>query len=182
MKLLCAGQVEMFAPVERVFGTITDIEKWPAWFAGVVSAQQPNHRPLGLNEELHLCMHAGRRRWHETFEVTRLVGCAFLSLEGELSAARRIDIRLEQRSGCTRVGLTIGCPIFGGWFGRLGALFTRGRLRRMVMDSLMHLKHRVEDTSDLPGEIDHHALQSVNVVPLPAYLRAERPGAPIGVA
>lgn len=182
MKLLCSGNVEMFAPVERVFDVITDIEKWPAWFAGVVSAQQPNHRALALDEEFYLCLHCGRRRWHETFEVTRLVRNAFLTLEGEMSAARRIDLRLEQRSGSTRVVLTIGRPIFGGWFARIAGLLERGRMRRIVLDSLVHLKHRVEDASDLPGEHDFHAPQNAQVVPLPSHLRAEHPVEPLGVA
>lgn len=177
MKLVCSGSLEMFAPVERVFDVIADIEKWPAWFAGIVSAQQPNGRPLALKEEFYVCLHTGRRRWHETFEVTRLVRNAFLSLEGELSAARRIDVRLEQRSGTTRVALGVGCPVFGGLFTWIVAPFVRRRMTKLVQDSLVHLKHKVEDATDTPGESDFFA----SVVPLPAHARTQT-GETLGVA
>lgn len=182
MKVLCTGNIEMFAPVERVFDVVAEIEKWPAWFAGVVSAQQPAQRPVAIKEEFFLCMHAGRRRWHETFEITRLVRNAFLSLEGELSAARRIDIRLEQRSGSTRVGLSVGYPVFGGWFGKIAEFVTRRRTRRIVADSLMHLKHKVEDAVDSATETEWRVPEHANILPLPAHVRAARSSEPIGVA
>lgn len=150
MKIVCSDQIDVCAPAERIFEVLCDVTKWPAWFGCVVSAQQPDQRALALGEEIRMCLHAGRRRWQEAFEVTRFVRNAFLSLEGTYSAARRIDFRLEQRSHLTRVGCIIGYRAFGGALGAaLDAVVRRRRISRMVSDSLMHLKTLVEDPAEL---------------------------------
>jgi uncharacterized membrane protein len=183
MKVLCTGSVDVFAPVERVFRTIVDIDKWPAWFSGIVSAQQPDGRPVGPEEELYLCLHVGRRRWHESFEVSRYVTNAFFSVEGAYSSARRFDFRLEQRSGTTRVGAAIGYPVFGGWPAvAIDAALRRPRVARAVSDTLLNLKHRIEDASDaVETGSDGFALPNASVVPLPARIRAAS-GEPLPVA
>src|SRR5215467_9731278 len=73
MKILCADHTDVEVPVARVFEFVTDVTRWPVWMPSVVNAQQPDSLPLAVDEELLVCMHAGRRRWQETFEVKRLV-------------------------------------------------------------------------------------------------------------
>jgi len=178
MKVACTGSVEIFAPVERVFDAIADVEKWPAWLAGVVSAQQPDHQPIVPKQEVYVCLHAGRRRWHESFEVSRLVRNAFLTLEGAYSAARRFDFRLEQRAGFTRLALTIGYAVFGGRIGAaVDSAFRRRAVQRLVNESLEHLKHRVEDAADVPGDFGDLGIVSAGAVPVPMALSA-RPSEP----
>jgi len=173
MKVTCTGSIEIFAPVERVFDVLADIEKWPAWFAGIVSAQQPDHLPIQAKEDVYVCLHAGRRRWHESFEVSRFVRNAFLTFEGAYSAARRLDFRVEQRSGFTRFALTIGYAVFGGRLGAaIDSAFRRRSVQRLVNESLQHLKHRVEDAVDLPSDLDELAIPHASVVPLPPSLRS----------
>ena len=146
MKVLCADHVDVAMPVESVFSFVTDVSRWPVWIPSVVCAQQPESLPIALDEELLLCLHAGRKRWHETFEVTRLVQNAFLSLEGAYSAARRIDFRFEQRGRQTRVACTMGYPLFGGFVTRwIDSISRRRRVRRELRDSLMRLKGLLEE-------------------------------------
>jgi len=184
MKVLCTNSIDVFAPVERVFRAIVDVDKWPAWFSGIVSAQQPNGRPVALEEELYLCLNAGRRRWHESFEVSRYVKDAFFSLEGAYSSARRFDFRLEQRSGNTRVAAAIGYPVFGGWPAMaIDAALRRPRIARAVNDTLLNLKHRIEDAADgVEPEADGFTLGNVSIVPLPSRVRAASAGEPLHVA
>lgn len=146
MKVLCSQSVDVHAPAEQVFGTVSDIARWPTWFVCVVSAQQPQDRPLGLGEEIRVCLHAGRRRWQESFEVTRFIRNAFLSFEALYSAARRIDFRVERRGQLTRLGCSIGYPVFGGVVPMLAdAAVRRRRIARELRDSLVHLKNMLED-------------------------------------
>lgn len=148
MKVLCSQHVDMRAPAEQVFDYVTDIARWPMWFACVVSAQQPQDRPLDLDEEVRLCLQAGRRRWQEAFEVTRFIRNAFLSFEALFSSARRIDFRFERRGSLTRLGCTIGYPVFGGLLPLAAdALFRRPRIARELRDSLTHLKNVMEENA-----------------------------------
>lgn len=148
MKVLCSDYADIAAPAEKAFALVTDISRWPVWFSPVVSAQHPESLPVALDEELLVCLHCGRRRWHESFEVTRFVRNAFLSLEGAFSAARRIDFRFEQRAGHTRVACAIGYRVFGVVPSIVDAAFNRQRVKRELRDSLVHLKglleHQVE--------------------------------------
>ena len=149
MKVLCTDHVDVAVPADRVYGFAVDISRWPLWFSPVVCAQHPDGSDLALKEELLLCLHAGRRRWHERFEVTRLVRNAFLSLEGAYSAARRIDFRFEQRGAQTRVACSIGYRVFGGAFaGMVDAVFRRPRVRNEVRDSLHRLKGLLEERAE----------------------------------
>jgi uncharacterized membrane protein len=151
MRVVCADHVDVAVPVENVFAFVTDISRWPVWISSVVSAQHPQAKPVALDEELLLCLHAGRKRWHEHFEVTRFVQNAFLSLEGAYSAARRIDFRFEQRGTQTRVGCAIGYPLFGGFILRwLDSISRRRRVRREVRDSLSRLKGLLEERGESP--------------------------------
>jgi uncharacterized membrane protein len=149
MKVLCTDHVDIAMPAEKVFSFITDLTRWPVWFAPVVSAQHPRSLPIALDEEVHLCLHAGRRRWHETFEVTRFVRNAFLTFEGTFSAARLIDFRVEQRGAMTRLSCGIGYPVFGGAIAAMiDAAFRRGRVRMEVRDSLMRLKGLLDEQAE----------------------------------
>lgn len=156
MKVACSSHVDISAPVERVFDFVSEIAKWPVWFGFIVSAQQPDHRPLALKEEIHLCLHARRRRWHEAFEVTRLVRNAFLSIEGAYSTSRRIDFRFEQRGGHTRVACAVGYPVYGGWIPALAdVMFTRPAIARDLRESLVKLRCALEEIPEvlsLPAE------------------------------
>lgn len=153
MKILCADHTDVDVPVARVFDFVTDVSRWPVWMPAVVNAQQPESLPLAVDEELLVCMHAGRRRWQETFEVKRLVRNAFLSFEGLYSAARRIDFRFEQRGEQTRVACVIGYPLFGGVIARaIDAISRRRRVRRDLHDSLVRLKGLLEE------QVEHTAV------------------------
>lgn len=146
MKVLCADHADVDVPVAKVYDFVTDVSRWPVWMSSIVNAQHPECLPLAVDEELLVCLHAGKRRWQETFEVKRLVRNAFLSLEGLYSAARRIDFRFEQRGGQTRVACAIGYPLFGGMFTRwIDAISRRRRVRRDLRDSLMRLKGLLEE-------------------------------------
>lgn len=146
MKVLCADHVDIAVPVENVFAFVADIKRWPVWVTPVVCAEHPQSQPIAVNDELLLCLHAGRKRWHETFDVTRLVQNAFLSLEGTYSAARRIDFRFEQRGSLTRVACAIGYPLFGGFLKIwLDGAFRRRNVRRELRDSLVRLKGLLEE-------------------------------------
>jgi len=148
MKVLCSQHVDVRAPAEQVFDYVADLARWPMWFACVVSAQQPQDRPLELDEEVRLCLQAGCRRWQEAFEVTRFIRNAFLSLEALFSAARRIDFRFERRGSLTRLACTIGYPVFGGLLPLAAdALFRRPRIARELRDSLTHLKNLLEENA-----------------------------------
>lgn len=151
MKVLCADHADVDVPVSKVFDFVTDIARWPVWMSSVVNAQHPESLPLAVDEEFLVCLHAGKRRWQETFEVKRLVRNAFLSLEGLYSAARRIDFRFEQRGKQTRVAYAIGYPLFGGVFARcVDALSRRRRVRRDLRDSLVRLKGLLEEQVENP--------------------------------
>jgi uncharacterized membrane protein len=152
MKVLCADHADVDVPVAQVYEFVTDVTRWPVWMSSIVNAQHPESLPLAVDEELLVCLHAGKRRWQETFEVKRLVRNAFLSLEGLYSAARRIDFRFEQRGRQTRVACAIGYPLFGGMLARwVDAISRRRRVRRDLRDSLVRLKglleEQVENTS-----------------------------------
>ena len=151
MKVLCSAQVSISAPIEQVFNVVAGIDKWPLWFGCIVSAQRMQSEPLALDQEVHLCLQAGRKRWHETFEVSHYVRNAFLSFEGSFSASRRIDFRLEQRAKHVRVACAIGYPVFGGVFPTLlDATFVRPRILRELRASLKHLRAQVEEAAMHP--------------------------------
>lgn len=151
MKVLCSTHVDVRAPAELVFEYVCDLSRWPAWLGCVVSAQQPQARPLALAEDIHVCLHAGRRRWQEDFEVTRFIRNAFLSLEAPFSTARRIDFRFERRGQLTRLNCSIGYRVYGGLFASLyDAAIARRRIVRDLRDSLAHLKNMLEETSGSP--------------------------------
>lgn len=152
MRVLCSEHMDIRAPAELVFDYVCDVSRWPMWFACVVSAGQPRHGPLALGEEMHVCMHAGRRRWQEDFEVTRFIRNAFLSFEALYSAARRIDFRFERRGQLTRLGCSLGYRVYGGLLPLLyDALLSRRRVAKEIRDSLVHLKNMLEESSATPA-------------------------------
>lgn len=167
MKVLCNQHVDIKAPADQVFAYVNDLGRWPMWFACVVSAQQPQDQPLDLETEVRVCLHAGRRRWQESFEVTRFIRNAFLSFEGLLSAARRIDFRFERRGQLTRLSCAIGYPVFGGLVPiALDALFRRPRVQRELRDSLVHLKNLLEEaTTQATWGDDESAWQELRATP-----------------
>ena len=146
MRVLCSHSVDIAAPAEQVFDYVSDLSRWPAWFGCVVSASQPQDNPLALGAEIHVCMHAGRRRWQETFEVSRFITNAFLSFEALYSTARRIDFRVERRGRSSRLGCSIGYPVYGGLAPALyDVLMGRRRVRNGIRHSLVHFKNIVEE-------------------------------------
>ena len=146
MKVLCTDHIDVAVPADLAFAAIADISRWPVWFSSVVCAQHPESLPLAFGEELSICLNAGKRRWRETFEVTRFVPGAFICLEGAFSAARKIDFRFEQRGATTRIVSAIGYPVFGGALGALlDAAFKRRRVRADLHESLLRLKGLLEE-------------------------------------
>ncbi len=159
MKVLCQERVDISAPAEVVFDYVADLGRWPMWFACIVSAQQPENRALGRDEEVRVCLQAGKRRWQETFETTRFIRGAFLSLEALDSAARRIDFRFERRGDLTRVACGIGYPVFGGLLpAGIDVLLRRPRVARELRQSLVHLKSALEDDQTATAPIDDYGL------------------------
>ena len=155
MKVLCSNHVDIAAPVEVVFDFVTDVTRWPVWFAFVVSAQMPDQRPVELDEEVHVCLQAGRCRRQESFEVTRYLRNAFFSIEGTFSTSRRIDFRFEQRGKKTRVACALGYPVFGGLLPLIAdAALVRPRVARHLSDSLVKLKGALEDADAPPAHDD----------------------------
>jgi hypothetical protein len=139
----------------------------------VVSASQPEHRPLGIGVDVHVCMHAGRKRWQENLEITRFIRNAFLSFEAFYSAARRIDFRFERRGQLTRLACTIGYPVYGGALPAMWhALIGRRRLRAALRLSLVHLKNILEERAD--DALEAQGLDAVDgIVGPPRPLAAE---------
>ncbi len=153
MKCLASEHADIRAPAESVFEYVVDLARWPTWLWCVVSAVQPEHRALECGVDIHVCMHAGRRRWHESLEITRFIRNAFLSFEAFYSASRRIDFRFERRGQLTRVACTIGYPVYGGALPAMyHALVGRRRLHGALRRSLVHLKNILEErASELVG-------------------------------
>ena len=169
MKTLCTHAVDIHAPADTVFDYVCDLTHWPAWFGCVVSASQPQGEPLGVGQEIHVCMHHGRRRWQEDFEVTRFITNAFLSLEALFSAARRIDFRFERRGRITRLSCAIGYPIYGGIVPVVADVaIGRRRVRSCVRESLVHLKNMLEEKAGVAAVLDDLDALSVPPVARPA--------------
>lgn len=159
MKIVCREHIDLSVSVERAFEFATDIARWPMWFGCMVNAHLPEDQSLGLGAVLRICMAHGRKRRQEIFEVTRYVRNAFLSLEGELSAALRFDLRFEQRGSASRISITAGYPVFGGMFPALyDVMFRRPRARRELRESLLHLRGLLEDRGDSKIHFDDVAL------------------------
>ncbi|HEY7981822.1 MAG TPA: hypothetical protein VID19_10100 [Candidatus Eremiobacteraceae bacterium] len=146
MKIVYRDHIDLSVSVERAFAFATDIARWPMWFGCMVNVHLPESQELELGAVLRICMADGRRRRQETFEVTRYVRNAFLSLEGELSAAQRFDLRFEQRGSASRIAVSAGYPVFGGIFPALyDAMLRRPRVRRELHESLLHLRGLLDD-------------------------------------
>ena len=148
MKVLCADHIDVSVPAESAFSFIADISRWPVWMSSVVCAEHPQSLPLALREEVLLCLQAGKKRRQETFEVTRFVANAFLSLEGAYSAARRIDFRFEQRGPSTRIAYAIGYPVFGLAAAWIDGALRRRRVRSELRESLQRLKGLLEERGE----------------------------------
>ncbi|HLJ83113.1 MAG TPA: SRPBCC family protein [Candidatus Eremiobacteraceae bacterium] len=150
MKSVCQDHVDLRVPVEQAYEFVSDTARWPMWLAFVVNVHPLDEEKIHLGSELRICMAAGKRRRQEIFEVTRHVGNAFLSFESDLSAARRIDFRFEQRGAMSRLSLAVGYPVFGGVFPEIwDALFVRPMVRRAVRESLIHVRGALDDAADI---------------------------------
>jgi hypothetical protein len=162
MKAVCSECIDIDLPVSRVFDFVSDLTRWPVWLTFVVCAQNRE------GAEVELCLQRGKRRWRETFDVIRFVPNAFLWLEGDLSAARRIEFRFEQRRIGTRLHCAIGYPVYGGGLGTLcDALFERRKVARDLERSLLGLKSALEDVNRTDEGEEGIVIRSANE-PLPA--------------
>jgi hypothetical protein len=156
MKSVCSECIDIGLPVNRVFGFVSDVTRWPLWLSFVVCAQRKGEAEaiLSQDQEVEICMQRGKRRWRESFDVIRFVSDAFLWLEGSLSAARRIEFRFEQRRNSTRVHCSISNPVYGGALGVIrDTLFSRGPVRKDVERSLLSLKAALEESDQAEGII-----------------------------
>ncbi len=150
MKVVCQDHVDLAVPVERAYEFVSDVARWPMWLAFVVNVHPLDEAALHVGSELRICMASGKRRRQEIFEVTRHVRNAFLSIESDLSAARRVDFRFEQRGAMSRLSLAVGYPVFGGVFAEIwDALFVRQMVTRALRESLMHLRGALDDAADI---------------------------------
>jgi uncharacterized membrane protein len=146
MKCLASEHADIRAPAEAVFDYVVSLERWPTWLWCVVSAVQPEGKALTRGVDIHICLHAGRRRWQESMEVTRFIRNAFLSFESFYSTARRIDFRFEQRGDLTRLACSVGYPVYGGSLPSVyHAIIGRRRLRKALRESLVHLRNILEE-------------------------------------
>lgn len=159
MKSVCIDSIDVALPADSIFTFVAGLAHWPVWFTFVVCAQQhgePQPRALETHQEIDMCVKLGRRRFNEQFEVVQLVAGAFVCLEGSFSAARRIELRFEQRRASTRVHVRVSYPVFGGAFGWLGdTLFARRSLKGELRRSLLQLKSALEDSEQLPAPVAH---------------------------
>jgi hypothetical protein len=170
MKIVCREHIDLSVSVERAFEFATDIARWPMWFGCMVNAHLPEDQTLGLGSVLRICMAQGRRRKQEIFEVTRYVRNAFLTLEGELSAALRFDLRFEQRGSASRVSIAAGYPVFGGMFPALYDMaFRRPRARRELRESMLHLRGLLEDRAESKFHFDDAALDDAQKPAAPGH-------------
>jgi hypothetical protein len=179
MKSVCQDHVDLKVPVERAYEFVSDTARWPMWLAFVVNVHPLDEEALHIGSELRICMAAGKRRRQEIFEVTRHVRNAFLSIESDLSAARRIDFRFEQRGSMSRLSFAVGYPVFGGIFPEIwDALFVRPMVRRAVRESLIHVRGALDDAADVThvptgGSLDSESQaddRRVSVVAEPAQV------------
>jgi hypothetical protein len=146
VRCLASAHADIRAPAEAVFDYVVDLARWPTWLWCAVSAVQPEGKPLGRGVDIHMCLHAGRRRWQENLEVTRFIRNAFLSFESFYSTARRIDFRFERRGQLTRLGCSVGYPVYGGSIPAIyHAIVGRRRLHKALHESLVHLKNILEE-------------------------------------
>jgi hypothetical protein len=161
MRCLASEHADIRAPAEAVFDYVVDLARWPAWLWCAVSAAQAQGKPLAKGVDIHICMHAGRRRWQESLEVTRFIRNAFLSFESFYSTARRIDFRFERRGQATRLACSVGYPVYGGSLpGIYHAIVGRGRLRKALRESLVHLKNILEErTGDAIAADDRSVIE-----------------------
>ena len=152
MKSVCADAIDVALPADTIFPFVGDLARWPVLFTFVVCAQQhgePQPRALAADQEIDVCIQHGRRRHNEQFEVAQFVSGAFVCLEGSYSAARRIELRFEQRRASTRVHLRVSYPVFGGAFGWLGdTLFARPAVKVQLRRSLLQLKSALEESEE----------------------------------
>jgi uncharacterized membrane protein len=178
MKCLALEHADIRVPAESVFDYVVDLGRWPTWLWCVVSASQPERCPLALGVDIHVCMHAGRKRWQENLEITRFIRNAFLSFESFFSAARRIDFRFEQRGQTTRVACTIGYPVYGGALPAIyHALIGRRRLRGALRRSLIHLKNILEErAADAVGAPGFEDVDGIVSGPRPVAAESVRVG------
>jgi uncharacterized membrane protein len=170
MKCLASEHADIRAPAEAVFDYVVDLSRWPTWLWCAVSVSQPEGKPLDRGVDVHLCLHAGRKRWQENLEVTRFIRNAFLSFESFYSAARRIDFRFERRGQLTRLACAVGYPVYGGLLPAIyHSVIGRRRLGKRLRESLVHLKNILEERSGEAHSPDGLSLAEEGVgVPQPA--------------
>ena len=83
--------------------------------------------------------------WEELFEVDRFIPGHHVSLVGAFSCRRRFDVRVEQKSECSKIVVRVDYPTYGGVAAAvLDRLTRRRRLESALAASLLHFKGLVE--------------------------------------
>jgi len=135
------GTQTFSTPAESAFALLCEVEKWPVWLSFVRSARRVDEAaPLALGAEIAIRSNVPGDD-EELFEVDRFIPGHHLSLVGAFSVRRRIDIRIEQKSERSRIGVRFDYPTYGGLLGTMIDRLTRRRkLDIALSDALLHFK------------------------------------------
>jgi hypothetical protein len=136
---------DVASPAATAFARICEVEKWPVWLSFLRSARLTEpHLPFGHGSEVAIRSRLPGEE-EELFEVDRFIPGFHMSLVGAFSCRRRLDFRVEQKSGRSKVVVRVDYPTYGGAFAALLDRFTlRRRLDLALGNSLLHFKGLVE--------------------------------------
>ena len=143
---------DLAVPAPTAFDLLCAIEKWPVWLSFIRTARRLEpQQPLGAGSEVAI-RSAIPGEEEELFEVDRFVDGYMVSLVGAYSLRRRIDLRLEAKTRCSKLVARIDYPTYGGVVAAIvDRLTARRKLDSQLADSLMHFKGLVEYADD-PNE------------------------------
>jgi hypothetical protein len=137
------------APVGAVYRTLTDLDGWPAWYAGCRSVRRP--AATGGHDAHDLVLPAGRRRWRCRVEVSGWRHDAGVRWEVRSPVTATTEWWLEACREGTRVhhvlhGAVDGDARGGGHGGTESARRVRRlrRHRRAAVDAMQALKDHLE--------------------------------------
>jgi hypothetical protein len=146
-----SASLDLDCSAEEAFALLCAVEKWPVWLSFLRSARRASAEPeLSAGSEVIL------RSWlpgeeEETYEIDGLIANYRLSLVGAYSLRRRLEFRIERRTTCTRLHVSLAYPAYHGRLGNLLDRWQRGRrVASALDDSLVHFKGLVEFKRDGP--------------------------------